>query len=291
MKAEIIKGVLTQQNGRTFLLGLDGERHLESSYIWHGYVLHWLGKRVCARYLPQRDYERGEPIVLIWPEVPAVEAGYVDLYYNERLVNYPVSLFGHNAIDVNGEVFNYSHLVNENEVTRIEDYLYRPALGEFAPHPKQGIRNVEDRERPYYDMFGRLFMRTIHVLRIQGLDTEQISRLYHDELKTILNAPLNPKNAEKYCDFSIFTRNCTTIIRDGLRRYGIRRIRGILPRDLFANATYHFLKAKKEGALKVRRFAMKQLKVPEAPYSRMTPLLNPINRIRHLRTFYSLESD
>jgi hypothetical protein len=291
MNAGIVKGVLTRENGRTFLKGLGGERYLESSYIWHGYVLHWLGKRVCGRYLPQRDYEKGEPIVLIWPDVPAVEPGYVELYYNERLVNYKISLFGHNAVNVDGAVFNFSHLINENEVTRIEDYLYRPPLGEFAPHPKTGIRNVNDKERPYYDMFGRLFMRTIHVLRIRGLDTERISRRYHHELEAIRNAPPDPKNPEKYRDFGMFTRNCTTIIRDGLRSGENPRIRGILPRDLFVNATYHFQKAKKEGALKVRQFTLKQLKVPEAPHSKMTAILNPINRIRHLRTRYAPKND
>lgn len=283
MNTEIYKGVLTRERGRTFLQGLQGERHLESSHIWHGYVLHWLGKRVRARYLPQRDYESGEPIVLMWPDAPSMDAGCVDLYYNERLVNYRVSLFGHNAINVDGNVFNFSHLISENEVASIEDYLYRPALGEFAPHPKQGIRNTEDREKPYYDMFGRLFMRTIHVLRIQGLDTAAISERYQDELKIILSTPPNSKNPETYRDFSILTRNCTTIIRDGLRRHGNPRIRGIFPRDLFANATYHFLKAEKKGALTAKQFTMRQLKVPEAPHSKMAPILNPLNRIRHRR--------
>ncbi len=84
MSKEIIRGVLIQQKGKAFLLGLDGEHHLKTDYIWPGHVLHWLGKPVCARYLPQRDYERGEPIVLIWPDVQAGDTDYVDLYYNER---------------------------------------------------------------------------------------------------------------------------------------------------------------------------------------------------------------
>jgi hypothetical protein len=281
---EIIRGVLTQQKEKTFLLGLDGEHHLKTDYIWPGYVPHWLGKPVCARYLTQRDYERGEPIVLIWPDVQTGDTDYVDLYYNERLTHYPVSIFGHNAINVNGEVFNFSHLLIENEATNLEDYLYRPPLGEFAPHPKQGIRNVEDMERPYYDMFGRLFMRTIHVLRIQGLNTEQVSSIYHKELNKILNTPRNPKCPEKYRDFNIFTRSCTTIIRDGLRECGFRKISGIMPRDFFVNAAYHFLNAEKEGALRLKRFTMKQLKVAEAPHSRTTPLFNPTNRIRRLVT-------
>ncbi len=115
-------------------------------------------------------------------------------------------------------------------------------------------------------------------------DTERVSSIYHKELNKILNTPRNPKCPEKYRDFNIFTRSCTTVIRDGLRKCGFRKIKWIMPRDLFVNAAYHFLNAEKEGALRLKRFTMKQLKVAEAPHSRMTPLFNPTNRIRRLVT-------
>jgi len=280
MKEEIIKGVLTKENGDTFLLGPDGEHRLESELIWDGYTQHWLGKHVCARHLLQRDYERGRPIVIMWPDAQVSDAHYVELYYNERLVRHPGSILGHIAINVKGEVFNFSYRLKENELMSEEEYFYRPALGEFAPHPRLGCFNISDRERPYYNNFGRLFMRTIHVLHIEGLDTERLSRMYHNELETIRNTPVNPKKPERYRDFNIFTRSCSTIVRDGLRRLGYRKIRGISPRDFFVNTSYYLLKAQEKGRIKIRLFKAKQLKVREAQYSTMTPLLNPINRFR-----------
>ncbi|MDY6972774.1 MAG: hypothetical protein SV775_10645 [Thermodesulfobacteriota bacterium] len=280
MKEKIVKGVLTKENRATFLLGPNGEHLLEYELIWNGYTQHWLGKRVCARRLIQRDYERGRPIVLIWPEAHVSDVGYVELYYNERLVRHPGSILGHIAINVKGEVFNFSHRLKDNELMSEEEYFYRPALGEFAPHPRLGYLNISDEERPYYNNFGRIFMRTIHVLHIEGLDTERLSRMYHNELKSIHNTRVNPKKPEKYRDFNILTRSCTTIVRDGLRRLGYRKIRGISPRDFFVNTSYHLLKAQENEHIKMRCFKVKQLKVREAQYSEMTPLLNPINRFR-----------
>ena len=54
------------------------------------------------------------------------------------MIKYPASTFGHNAINVNGEFFNFSHLINENESMDEAEYMYRPALGEFAPSPTTG---------------------------------------------------------------------------------------------------------------------------------------------------------
>ena len=99
-------------------------------------------------------------------------------------------------------------------------------------------------------------------------------------LKAIHATPPNPKRPERYKDFNIFTRNCATIIRDGLRKYGFSQIRGILPRELFISAAYHFRKLEAEGAARTELIRMKQLKVHEAPYSAGVPILNPINRIR-----------
>jgi hypothetical protein len=281
-KEKEIIGVLRQEGGKSYLLGKSGDRFLESSMIWEGYLKYWRDKEVCARLLPQSDYIEGNPIVIMWPYEEPPSTPFVELYYNERLVKYPASTLGHFAVNVNGEIFNFSHLLNENEVIKREEYFYRPALGEFAPHPELGVFNVDDPERPYYDKFGRLFMRTIHVLHIEGIDTEHLSRIYHRALETIHSTPINPKRPEKYPDFNIFTRSCTTIIRDGLREYGFRRIGGIFPRDLFVNIAFHLLKGDR-GDIEVKLFRMKQLKVPEAPYSALTPFLNPLNRIRARR--------
>ena len=217
----------------------------------------------------------------MWPDEPAPQEPFVDLYFNERLVKYPVSFLGHLAVNVNGEIFNFSHLINENEVMRPEEYFYRPAMGEFAPHPVSGRANLDDPQKPYYDKFGRLFMRTIHVLRITGLDTQKLSQIFHDELEIIHNAPPDPKKPGHYINFNIFTNSCSTIIRDGFQKLGFRKIRGIFPRDLFVNVAYHFLKQTEYPRIKASRFTLNQLHVPEAAPSAMPPLLNPFNRIKN----------
>jgi hypothetical protein len=283
MNDKFFTGILIQKNKKNFLQTPENSLCFEKELIWEGYIRHWLGKRLHARRLPQKDYETKRPIILMWPAAPFARGPYVDLYFNERLVHYPISILGHIAVNVNGEVFNFSHLLNEDEVISVEEYFYRPALGEFAPHPGTGGFDIKDRQMPYYDKFGRIFMRTVHVLRIQGLHTARLSKIFHDELKTILNTPVHPHRPWKYRDFNMFTRSCTTIIRDGLRACGFPEIRGIAPRDLFVNASYHLYKLAKNKRLKISRFSMKQLKVPEAPYSAMAPLLNPFNIFRNRR--------
>jgi hypothetical protein len=273
---------LTREGERTYLAAPDGSRYLEEDRIWEGYLIHWLGIPVCARYLPQRDYETNRPIVIMWPDNPPAREPFMELYYNERLVKYPASFFGHTAINVNGDIFNYSHLINENEVMTEEEYFYRPALGEFAPSPCSGKFEVLPDGRKYYDKFGRNFMRSIHVVRVQGLDTEALAAFYRAELERIHATPPHPKKPEKYRDFSFFKRSCTTIIRDGLRRLGFTEIAGLFPRDLFVSAAYALQRA--EG-LEVSIFRRPQLRVPEAPPSVITPLLNVKNRfkVRYLK--------
>lgn len=88
----------------------------EDRLIWKGYLTHWLGQYVCARELIQEDYESRQPIIIMWPDDPPHEEPFVDFYYNERLVKYPASTFGHNAINIEGNIYNFSHLLNENEI-------------------------------------------------------------------------------------------------------------------------------------------------------------------------------
>lgn len=278
--AMIAEGILLREGGRAFILDAGGGRLLEGVRIWDGYLRHFLGRRVRARLLPQRDYETGEPILIIWPVNERGHLSYTELYYNERLVKYPASTLGHIALNVNGSIFNFSHLLNENEIISEEEYFYRPALGEFAPHPLSGRYNTDDPERPYYDKFGRNFMRSIHVLRIEGLDTGRLLALLEEELQRIHETPVDPRRPEKYRDFNLFTRSCTTIIRDCLRASGFPAIRGIFPRDLFVSAAYYFLRNHRGRPLRAGLYRMPQFLVPEAQESAMTPLLNPLNRLR-----------
>lgn len=278
MEGIIYKGTLTVTGSHQFLLGQDDVRYLADETIWSGYLLHWCGLKVCARRLHQKDYETDRPIIIMWPDEPALSEPFVELYFNERLVKYPVSFLGHLAVNVNGEIFNFSHLITENEVMRHEEYFYRPALGEFAPHPITGRNNTDDHQKPYHDKFGRLFMRTIHVLRIKGLDAQKFSQIFHDELDVIRNTPPDPKKPGEYPAFNMLTRSCSTIIRDGFKKAGFKSIRGIFPRDLFVNVAYYFLKENRKPAITASFDTLLQLRVHEAPASTIPPLINPVNR-------------
>ena len=288
MKTEIITGRLINSDQHSFVEGTDGKRHFENELIWDGYLKHWSGQEICARRLPQKDYEQHQPIIIMWLKEEPSKEPFVDLYYNERLVKYWASTFGHNAINVNGEIFNFSHLINENEVISLEEYFYRPALGEFAPSPNSGMFEILPDGTAYYDKFGRNFMRTIHVTRIMGIDVARLSEIFHRQLEIIHNAPVNPEKPEKYKDFNFFNRSCSTIIRDGLIEYGFSGIRGFLPRDMFVSATNAILKSSRNDGIAVKRFIMPQLLVAEAAPSALTPLFNLRNRI-HLRNFPVLE--
>lgn len=285
MEDTIYKGKLTADNKKAYILTENGERLLENENIWNGYLTHWSGTKVCARRLPQKDYETGKQIIIIWPDVPAPGEPFVNLYFNERLAKYPASFLGHLAININGEIFNFSHLLIENEIMKHEEYFFRPALGEFAPHPVLCRYNVDDPHKPYYDKFGRLFMRTIHVLKITGLDTKKLSEIFHNQLKVIKNTPVNQKKPEKYAHFNIFTNSCSTIIRNGFKKYGVKKIEGTFPRDLFVNALYYFSYKSKNPQIKASYRILNQLMVPEAAKSVMPPLMNPVNRWkwRHLK--------
>ncbi len=279
-KNKIFFGILTVEGNRSFLLNKKGVPLLEKELIWEGYIKHWSGKKINARKLPLKDYKKNEAIIICWPEKKYPNEPFIELYYNERLIKYPTSRLGHIAININNNIFNFSHLINENEIISSEEYFYRPALGEFAPHPETGIFNIDDKDRPYFDKFGRNFMRTIHVLRIEGIDTEKLLNFYKNELEVIYNTPRDPESPEDYRDFNIFKRSCTTIIRDGFKECGFKKIKGTFPRDLFINAAYHFARTYKKDSIKVKLYKMDQLKVPEAPFSKITPLLNPFNKLR-----------
>ena len=273
----ITQGILLKNGPTSYILDDNSKKHFQNRPIWSGYIKHWTGKRVCARILPQLDYENRDPIIIMWPNDDKTGDDFIELYYNEKLLRYPISFLGHIAININGNIFNFSNMINENEIISHEEYFHRPALGEFAPHPELGVFNADDENRPYLDKFGRQFMRTIHVLRIHGLDAEKFLKIFKAQLEIIHNTPKSLKNPEKYRDFKMFTRSCTTIIRDGFREYGFTKISGMFPRDLFIDVWYNFTKKIKTEKIKVQFYKMPQLKVPEVPYSKKTVIINPIN--------------
>jgi hypothetical protein len=279
----MIEGILKKENGLSFI-DENGIRHFENRIIWDGYLNHWENRSVFARELNQRDYKKKEPIIIVWPDDPDPDESFVDLYYNERLVKYFTSTLGHTAINVNGSIFNFSHLINENEIMSREEYFYRPALGEFAPSPNNGRFEILEDGRAYYDKFGRNFMRTIHQIRIFGLDADHFTSYLNSRLELILNTPLKDDNPEKYRDFSIIFNNCATIIRDAFHDCGFKKIRGRFPRDLFVSAAYSLFRT---DTLEVSYTILRQLVVPEAPKSQVSPLINAWNyfRLKELRIF------
>ena len=279
---ETVTGVLSVENKKTFIKGPSGQNYLKNEHIWDGYVAHWENQTVHARRLLQKDYDTGKHIYLLWPKKEQKSVPFFELYYNERLVKYTASSLGHNAINIGGDIFNFSHLMNENEVITPEEYFYRPALGEFAPSPTTGRFALNINGRNYFDKFGRNFMRTIHVLRVEGINEASLSNIFNEELKVIHNTDPHPKSPEKYKDFNFFHRSCATILRDGLRKYGLKKIKGVFPLDFFASAATICSGIQE---LKSTLFTMPQLLVKEAPPSVTIPFMNPCNyyQFRKLR--------
>jgi hypothetical protein len=210
----------------------------------------------------------------MWPDDPKPKQSFVRIYYNERLVKYWQSTFGHLAIDVNGSIFNFAEKYNEIEIITKEEYFYRPALGEFAPSPNTGRQEIFQEGKSYLDKFGRNFMRGIHVCNIEGIDTKKLYDILSDKMEMIHNTPPDPKDPENWPDFHFIKRSCTSIVRDGLRECGYKNIKGVIPRDFFVNAAYNL---RKEKELNVRLYKMPQLLVPEGPPSKPTMLFNVSN--------------
>jgi hypothetical protein len=229
-------GILRAKGKDTYLETPSGEKISENEKIWDGYVKHWENTAVIARRLTQLNYEDGSPIIIMWPDEPIPDKPFVQIYYNERLVKYFDSTLGHLAINVNGKIFNFAKKINENEILSKEEYFYRPALGEFAPSPNTGKQEISVNGKSYFDKFGRNFMRGIHVLHIEGIDTDKLYKILKEELDIIHNTPPKPEDLENYPDFHVFKRSCTSIVRNGLRKYGFKKVKGVVPRDFFVNA-------------------------------------------------------
>ena len=279
MNEQVCKGVLVREGQKTFLRSIDGDEYFSEAAIWEGYFKHWQGRLLCGRILPEKDYLTGKNIVLLWPEERTDREPFVELYYNERLVKYNMSILGHSAVNVNGFIFNFSHLLNECEILTEEEFFYRPALGRFSPSP-DGFFDTSDPERPYLDKFGRQFMRTIHVARITGRETAGLESILRRKLREIYDTPADPVKPEYYRDFGKFSNSCTTIIRDSLREWGFGRIKGIFPREMFISAVWEFYKEARRGGLSLSVFKRDQLMVDEAPASSLSPVVNPVNFLK-----------
>tara|TARA_B100000003_G_C10927112_1_gene369630 strand:- start:1723 stop:2574 length:852 start_codon:yes stop_codon:yes gene_type:complete len=273
----MIKGILKNFNDETYILDDDGKEYYKDRIIWDGYIRHWAGQKICCRELKQKDYDQELPIIICWPDTEDPKTTFVDLYYNERLVKYFASMLGHTAINVNGKIFNFSHLINENEIMSKEEYFYRPAIGEFAPSPNNKNFEILDNGQVFYDKFGRNFMRSIHRIRVIGIDTDWMMSELKQKLHLIINTSPHSSNLEKYRDFNFFSNNCATIIRDVFNNIGYKKIKGNFPRELFISAAYHLSRA---NGLKLQYSILPQLKVPEAPFSIVSPILNPFNYFR-----------
>ena len=273
-------GILGRDATTEYVETDEGRRIVMSEPVWDGYFSHWLGQRVRVYRLAQRDYQSGSKILLLAPDRPGPTGPYVELYYNECLPGYISSMLGHFAINVNGRVFSFSETLNENEEMSLDEFLYRPALGEFSGHPDKMTFNIDDPDRPYYEKFGRRFMRTIHVLRIEGLETAALAEILRSEIRTVHETPPDPRRPHKYKDFHYVHRSCTSIVRDALRESGLREVSGVVPRELFLNAAYQLTRPHRSGNVEVQASLMDQLKVPERSYSRPNSILNPVNRAR-----------
>ncbi|MBU0529248.1 hypothetical protein KKF86_05780 [bacterium] len=270
-------GTLRAKGKVTYLETASGGKIFENEKIWDGYIKHWANTAVNARRLTQLDYEDGMPIIIMWPEEPIPNKPFIHIYYNERLVKYFDSTLGHLAINVNGKIFNFAKKINENEILTKEEYFYRPALGEFAPSPNTGKQEISVNGKSYFDKFGRNFMRGIHVLHVEGIDTDKLFKILKEELDIIHNTPPKPEEPENYPDFHVIKRSCTSIVRNGLRKYGFKKVKGVVPRDFFVNAAYNL---QKEKGLKVKIYKMPQLLVPECSPSKPTFLFNIKNWFR-----------
>ena len=228
MDNKVCIGILKVKDGKSYLETREKKKVFEEERIWDGYLKHWKDKKVNARRLTELDYEENKPIIIIWPDEPKPKYPFVDIYYNERLVQYFDSLMGHLAININGKIFNFAKKINENEVITKEEYFYRPALGEFAPSPTTGKQEISQTGRSYLHKFGRNFMRSIHVLHIEGIDTDKLYKILMEELELIHNTPPKPEAPEDYPDFHFIKRSCTSIVRDGLIKYGYANLKGVI---------------------------------------------------------------
>ncbi len=274
MDNKTFTGILREDMNGHYVEQPDGTKLFSDELIWDGYIKHWKDTAVCARRLEQRDYQNGGPILIMWPDEPKPKQPFVRIYYNERLVKYWQSTFGHLAIDVNGDIFNFAEKYNEIEIITKEEYFYRPALGEFAPSPNTGRQEIFQEGKSYLDKFGRNFMRGIHVCHVEGIDTKKLYDILAKKMEMIHNTPPNPRDPENWPDFHFIKRSCTSIVRDGLRACGYNNIKGVIPRDFFVNAAYNL---KKEKELKVKLYKMPQLLVQESPPSKPTMLFNVSN--------------
>lgn len=264
---DIINGRLVLEEKTPCVLAAGGEKKFTNAAVWQGYITHFLNREVRGRLLPQTDYATKRPIALVWPEGDPPPQPFLEIYFNQRLPNYPGSFFGHAAINVNGRIFNFARKLNENEELDYGEYFYRPALGEFSPGAN-GKYDLSNPDEPRYDKFGRRFMRQILVLRITNVrDTAFLLDYFRKSLATIQNQNAGRTDVDVNQYFRAFSNNCVTMLYNGLSRWGINRLNRRLPWNFFLSCRREFSKlaAARRWQVSVRK--LPQLKVPEAPFS------------------------
>jgi hypothetical protein len=265
---ETIAGRLISKAGETYILTQNGEKKFTQAAIWHGYLQHFQNQRVLGRLLPQTDYETGRPIALLWPETKKESELFLEIYFNERLPNYLGSIFGHSAININGQIFNFAHKLNENEVLTWEEYFFRPAMGEFAPGPN-GKYDISNPHRPYYDKFGRRFMRTVVSLRVTGIkNTSFLLKYFHASMKKIKTQTVKAHAPDINHYFNLAFYNCVTELHAGLTAWGLKNLHNRFPLDFFLSCKQELTKLAAKQRWRISVAKLPQFKVPEAPWSK-----------------------
>lgn len=282
---DIIEGVLLKTEQGCGVRTEDGETFFTQDHIWSGYIKHFQNQKVYARALPQTDYKTGRPIVFLWPNELLPQTPYVEIYFNEPLAAYLGSFFGHAAVNVNGRAFNFARKKNENEELAREEYFYRPARGEFAPAPKGGY-DISDAKHPYYDKFGRRFMRKVYVLRITGLqtaDTDRLAGYYRQALTRILERSKN--SGDENPDFRMFSNNCVAELQKGLSGWGLPPVHRWIPKTFFEDCAREFYRLAPKRGWTISVQALPQLIVPEAKPSRVVIFSKLLSEIRPQKYF------
>lgn len=276
---EKYSGILIKRDEKFVLLSNYGAYLFSDRIIWEGYGQYFLNHNIEVSELEDTDYEKCEKILLMYPLPVKQESDFIELYYNERLVKYPASRFGHLSLNCNGTVFNFSHLINECEIISEEEYFFRPALGHFSPNPQTNLADYTNPEKLYYDKFGRLFMRNVHVLRLSNVDSSKLANVLTKRMKLFKEAGLGAPS-DKNSAFRPLSHNCVTEIADALKECGFGAGSHFIPRDCFAVTGSHWRRLAEKSGYDFSYYIMKQMPVKEAKPSKLAFLINPFNYLR-----------
>lgn len=246
MRTDALRGILRWRGPARSTVVLAGGGERRTGVLWPGYA-RFAGTRVLVRPLPVHD--AGKPVLLVAPLGDAPPARSVELYLAERLPRHAMSRFGHVAAWAGGHVFNYSRTWRENEALDWAEFAWRPPLGDYGP------------ER--HDYFGRRFMRTLHVLRIDGLDTVRVRASLQAVRERILARPPDPRDPEYAPWVNLAGRNCVALLRLALVEAGLPVFHGLTPRAFFVDAAWRLRRLAGRGVLRLSYRRLPQVVVPE----------------------------